>query len=410
MTETATVTRSVIPTPTPAPVFTGIAVISPLGLTREEHWAAVLAGVNGLAPTRSFDSARLGSPLSGEIDDLPLDQLPGRLIPATDRMTRISLLAAEAAVADSGLELAELDPDTVGVITAASAGGYAFGQQELQNLCTQGPRYVSTHQSYAWFYAVNTGQISIRHGYKGHSGVVVADGAGGLDAMAYSARRLRRGNAAVVSGAIDSVMCPWGRVAQTSTGDTSTGTNPATAYLPFDSRAAGWVPGEGGAHLVLSAAATSGYGRLLGHGATVDGPPTSGDAAHTGLTRAIRVALDQAGIGARDVDVVFADGAGVRERDLAEAAALVEIFGRNTVPVTLPKVATGRLGSGGAPLDVAMALLAIRDHVIPPTINVETRPDMGLDLCTTPRRARLRTALVLARGVGGFNSALVVGA
>lgn len=393
---------------TAAPVFTGVEIISPLGLSREDHWAAVLDGANGLAPTRQFDSARLGAPLSGEVGDLPVERLPSRLLPATDRMTKMSLLAAEGAIADSGLESAGVDPDAVGVITAASAGGYAFGQQELQNLWAKGPRFVSTHQSYAWFYAVNTGQISIRHGYKGHSGVVVADDAGGLDALAQSARRLRRGSQAVLSGAVDSTMCPWGRVAHTSTGLVSAATDPALAYLPFDTRAGGWVQAEGGAHLVLSAASgTTGYGRLLGHGATIDHGAAP---AHEGLARAIAIAIRQAGLAARDIDVVFADAAGVRARDRSEAAAINTIFGPASVPITAPKAATGRMGSGTAPLDVAMALLAMRDQVIPPTIGVEPDPDLDLDLCSTPRRARLQTVLVLARGLGGFNSALIVGA
>jgi act minimal PKS chain-length factor (CLF/KS beta) len=386
--------------------FTGIEIISPLGLSREEHWAAVLDGASGLAPTAGFDSARLGNPVSGEVKHLPVGRLPSRLIPATDRMTQMSLIAAEAAVADSGIDPGA-DHDGIGVITAATAGGYAFGQRELQNLWQKGPRYVSTHQSYAWFYAVNTGQISIRHGYKGHSGVVVADDAGGLDALAYAARRLRRGNHTVLTGSLDSAMCPWGRVAQTSTGNTSPDPDPATAYLPFDRRAGGGAHGEGGAHLVLESGATSGYGVLRGHGATVDGPHEPPGAA---LVRAIGIALNQAGLTARDIDIVFADAAGVRERDLSEAAALVEVFGARSVPVTAPKAATGRMGSGTAPLDVAMALLAIRDQVLPPTINVVPDAALGLELCHQARRASLSTALVLARGAGGFNSALIVGA
>ncbi|MCE0537629.1 ketosynthase chain-length factor [Kineosporia rhizophila] len=387
---------------------TGIDIVSPLGLSREEHWQAVLDGVSGLAPTARFDSARLENPVSGEAGDLPLDRLPPRLLPATDRMTQMSLLAAEGAIADSGLEAAGLDRDGVGVVTAASAGGYAFGQKELQNLWAQGPEYVSTHQSYAWFYAVNTGQISIRHKFKGHSGVLVADDAGGLDALAASARRLQRGNHTVLTGAVDSTMCPWGRVAHVSTGLTSPVADPQLAYLPFDRRARGWVQAEGGAHLVLTSTPAPGaYGRLLGHGATIDGP---GEDSTVGLVRAVRTALQQAGLQPRDVDAVFADAAGARRRDLSEANALTQVFGAHSVPVTAPKAATGRMGSGTAPLDVAMALLSIRDQVLPPTINVEPDPALGIDLCRAARRTAVRNVLVLARGIGGFNSALIVGA
>jgi act minimal PKS chain-length factor (CLF/KS beta) len=388
------------------PTVTGIDIISPLGLSREEHWAAALDGATGLGPTRGFDSLRLDNPISGEVDGFSADRLPSRLLPATDRMTQMSLLIAEAAIADSGLDDAGVDRDEIGVVTAASAGGYAFGQRELQNLWSKGPRFISTHQSYAWFYAVNTGQISIRHGFKGHSGVVVADHAGGLDAVAAAARRLDRGDQAVVTGAVDSVMCPWGRVAQTSTGMTSSVADPHTAYLPFDERASGWVHGEGGAHLVLRSGDHRGYGVLRGHGSTVDGV---GDGVGGGLVRAIAIALRAAGLGPSDIDIVFADAAGVRGLDQAEAAALVEVFGRDSVPVTAPKAATGRMGSGTAPVDVAMALLAVRDGIVPPTVNVTPDAALGIDLCRTARRLPVSTALVLARGIGGFNSALIVG-
>ncbi len=109
------------------------------------------------------------------------------------------------------------------------------------------------------------------------------------------------------------------------------------------------------------------------------------------------------------MDVVFADAAGTPELDRAEAEALASVFGPRAVPVTAPKTMTGRLLAGGPPVDVAAALLALRDQVIPPTVHVEPDPSLPIDLvCDEPRETRLHTALVLARGHGGFNSALVV--
>jgi act minimal PKS chain-length factor (CLF/KS beta) len=124
------------------------------------------------------------------------------------------------------------------------------------------------------------------------------------------------------------------------------------------------------------------------------------------------LALERAGVGPDEVDVVFADAAGTREADAAEAKAIAAVFGdrASKVPVTAPKTMVGRLYAGGASLDVAGAALALRDGVIPPTINVDQRAD-GLDLDLVvgePREAKLRTVLVNARGFGGFNSALVL--
>ncbi|WP_342671429.1 beta-ketoacyl synthase N-terminal-like domain-containing protein [Nonomuraea candida] len=308
---------------------------------------------------------------------------------------------------------AELPAFDMGVVTAASSGGFEFGQGELRKLWSQGGQYVSAYQSFAWFYAVNSGQISIRNAMKGPSGVVVSDQAGGLDAVAQASRQIRKGTSLVVTGAVDASICPWGWVAQMAGGRLSTSDEPAGAYLPFDARARGHVPGEGGALLIVEAERAARergariYGEIAGYGATFDSKPGTGRA--PGLRKAIELALGQAGADPRDVDVVFADAAAIPELDRVEATAISEVFGARGVPVTAPKTMTGRLYSGAAPLDLAAAFLAMRDGLIPPTVNVEPDPGYGLDLVASrPRTARVRTALVLARGHGGFNSALVV--
>lgn len=278
----------------------------------------------------------------------------------------------------------------------------------------QGGQHVSAYQSFAWFYAVNSGQISIRGGLRGPSSVIVSDQAGGLDALAQARRQIRKGTSVVVSGAVDASICPWGWVAQLTSGRLSTAADPEHAYLPFDDRAAGHVPGEGGALLVLEAeehararGATRVYGEIAGHASTVDPRPGS-DRTPT-LQHAIELALGDARLDPGDIDVVFADAAAVPELDRTEAEAITKVFGVRGVPVTAPKTTTGRLYSGAAPLDLAAALLSIRDGVIPPTTGSVPSAAYDIDLVTgAPRPARLRGALVLARGHGGFNSALVV--
>ncbi len=150
------------------------------------------------------------------------------------------------------------------------------------------------------------------------------------------------------------------------------------------------------------------YGELAGYAATFDPPPRSGR--ESALRRAILLALEDAGLGPAEIDAVFADAAGVPELDRSEAAAISSVFGAGGVPVTAPKTMTGRLYSGGAPLDVAAALLSMRDGVLPPTIGTERPAVAGqLDLVLgAARAAKLRSVLVLARGYGGFNSAVVL--
>ena len=391
-------------------VVTGIGVVAPNGLGTEQFWAATLAGRHGIGPVRRFDAAEYPATLAGEVRDFDAEQrLESRLLPQTDYMTRFALVAADWAFADAGVRPDEVSAFDMGVITASSAGGFEFGQRELENLWSKGSGHVSAYQSFAWFYAVNTGQISIRNGMKGPSGVVVADQAGGLDALAHARRQIRKGSSLIVSGGVDGSICPWGWVAQLASGRLSTSGDPDAAFLPFDSRAGGHVAAEGGAILILEDAGTerASYGEIAGYAATFDPKPGSGRP--PGLQRAIREALRDAEIGPGDVDVVFADAAAVPELDRVEAEAITAVFGPHGVPVAAPKTMTGRLYAGGAPLDLACALLSIRDGVIPPAVNVRCSPDHHIDLVTDrAREATIRTALVLARGYSGFNSAMVV--
>ncbi|WP_405954847.1 ketosynthase chain-length factor [Streptomyces phaeochromogenes] len=405
----------------PTAVITGIGVAAPNGLGTEQWWQSTLQGTSGIGPVVDYDASRYPSRLVGRIDGFEAaEHIPGRLLPQTDRVTRLALVAGAEALADADANPAELAEQDgygeygCGVVTSNATGGFEFTHREIRKLWTQGPQQVSVYESFAWFYAVNTGQLSIRHKLRGPSGVLVSEQAGGLDAIGQSRRTLRQGVKLSLTGGMDSSLDPWGLVSHLASGRLSRSDDPATAYLPFDTRAAGQVPGEGGAMLVLeeeTAARARGarvYGEIAGYAATFSPRPGSGRP--PGLERAARLALADSGLGVEDVDVVFADAAGLPTADDEEAAALRALFGPYGVPVTAPKTLTGRLFGGGAPLDVAAALLALRDGVIPPTAGIDRPvPEHRLDLVRgTPRHTPLRTALVLARGHGGFNAAVVV--
>ncbi|MEZ3182565.1 ketosynthase chain-length factor [Streptomyces pimonensis] len=395
-------------------LVTGLGIAAPNGFGLGEYWAAVCGGSHGIGRISRFDPGQYPSTLAGEIKDFTAaDHLPGRLLAQTDRMTQLSLVAAELAFEDAGIRPEDIPAFDMGVVTAGASGGFEFGQRELQALWSRGSQYVSAYQSFAWFYAVNTGQISIRNGMRGPGGVVVADQAGGLDAVARARRQVRRGTPVMMTGAVDASLCPWGWVAWMAGGTLSTSDDPQHAYLPFDARANGGVPGEGGALLVLEDAATAYergaptvYGEILGYGATFDPRPGSGR--EPGLRRAVELALQDAGTEADQIDVVYADAAAVPELDRVEAEVISKIFGPNGVPVTAPKTMTGRLNSGAGPLDVATALLSLRYGVIPPTVHTVLSSAYDIDLVGEPRAATLRTAVILARGRGGFNSAMVI--
>ncbi|MES4905968.1 MULTISPECIES: ketosynthase chain-length factor [unclassified Streptomyces] len=397
--------------------FTGIGVCAPNGLSAPVWWKATLNGESGIRPVSRFDGSRYPARLAGEVPGFDAaEHIPNRLLPQTDHMTRLALAAAQEAFEDADTDPAQLPEYAAGVVTAGSAGGFEFGQRELEALWSKGGQYVSAYQSFAWFYAVNTGQISIRHGLRGPSGVLVTEQAGGLDAAAQARRRLRGGSRLIVTGGVDGAICPWGWTAQLAGGRLSLADDPTRAYLPFDAAARGYVPGEGGAILILEEAAAARargarvYGELAGYAATFDAKPGSDTRGVPGLRRAVELALADARLAPHDIDVVFADASGVPDLDRAEAEAITAVFGPRRVPVTAPKTMTGRLYAGGAALDLAAALLTIRDAQIPPTVNVTRLAEgLELDLVTAePRPRPVRAALVLARGRGGFNAAAVV--
>lgn len=393
-------------------VVTGTGVVAPNGLGTEAFWAATLRGDHVIKSIDRYDTAHFTSRLAGEVQDFDAARyLPSRLLPQTDRMTQFALAAADWALADADLGTGDLARTGLGVVTAGAAGGFDFGQRELQNLWREGPDHVSAYMSFAWFYAVNTGQISIRNDLRGPTGVLVAEQAGGLDALAHARRAVRGGAAVVLAGGMESSLCPYGMAARIAGGRLSTRADPDRAFLPFDPDSDGHVPGEGGAILVLeeeNAARQRGatiQGEIAGHGATFDPPAHSGRPRNLG--RAIELALDDAGLVPDDVGVVFADADGSPESDRAEAEALVRYFGPHGVPVTAPKTMIGRLCSGGAPLDVVLALRALREGLIPPTVKVSSGHALDL-VCDRPRPFAGTAALVLARGHNGFNSALVL--
>ncbi len=403
-------------------VVTGLGVVAPTGIGTEAWWAATLEGTSGIDRITRFDPSKYACQLAGEVSDFdPTDFVDKRLIVQTDRWTWMALAAAQMALDDARLDPTALDPFRMSVVTASSSGGNEFGQREIQNLWGKGPIFVGAYQSIAWFYAATTGQISIKYGMKGPCGVVASEGAGGLEALWQSRRTIRRGVDVVVSGGTEAPIGPYALTCQLQTNRLSRATAPEQAYRPFDEGANGYVPGEGGAILLverLEHAQERGvpriYGEILGYGATNDAhdaqrPPSDGRQ----LARAISLALDRAGVGPEQIDAIFADAAGIPEADRAEVEAIRTVFGARAdeIPVTAPKSMVGRLYAGGAPLDVTAALLAMRDGVLPPTINLdEPAEGCGLNFVTGEKRsAKLDTVLVNARGFGGFNGALVLG-
>jgi act minimal PKS chain-length factor (CLF/KS beta) len=403
-------------------VITGLGVVAPNGTGTQAWWEATLKGTSGIGPITLFDPSAYPARLAGEVKGFTAtDYIDQRLVVQTDRWTHMALAATQLALEDARFDPEGKDPYRMSVITASATGGNEFGQKEIENLWGKGPIFVGAYQSIAWFYAATTGQIAIKYGMKGPCGVVIQEGAGGLEALWHARRNIIRGVDFVISGATEAPIGPYALTCQLTNGRLSTESAPEDAYRPFDERANGYVPGEGGAIVIVESSVhaeergATVYAEILGYGTTNDADhekrsPRSG----VHLARAMTLALERAGVEAGEVDAIFADAAGVPDADAAEVEAMRDVFGKSAtkIPVTAPKAMTGRLYAGAGALDVAAAVLAMRDGVIPPTINLD-RPAAGFDLdfvTGDARTAELKTVLVNARGFGGFNSSVVLSA
>jgi 3-oxoacyl-(acyl-carrier-protein) synthase len=396
-------------------VITGLGVVAPNGIGTEQQWKATLAKRSGIALLP--DDVRGGSGLlaGGVVADFDAEQfVVDRQRVQTDRWTWFCLAAAELCLADAELDFDRADPYTLSVVTPSSTGGNVFGQRELQSLWSKGPRAVTAYQSVAWFYAASAGQLSIRHGFKGRCTVTVADGAGGLAAAGTALRMLRAepDQRVLVAGG-EAPFSPYSVVCHQKRPDLSRSAD----YQPFRTPATGGVIGEGGAALLVetleSATARRAPGRyaeLASVACTHDAhdhvlaPPTP-DALVAAITRALR----RADVTPAEVDIVFADGNGAEDWDALEVAALRSCLGSQLadVPIVVPKTMTGRLNSAGALLDLCWAAQALVHDVAPPSLADDgcRRLDVVGEPCFA---AGLTTALVVARGAGGFNAAAVL--
>lgn len=386
-------------------VITGVGVVAPTGMSPREHWESLTTGRSGIRRISRFDASNYPVTLAGQIPEFRgEDHLPGKLLQQTDIGTQMGLTAAASALEDARLKPESIPDYGFAVVTASSSGGTEFGQHEMERLYLNGPEWVGAYQSIAWFYAATTGQVSIRHGTRGTSLVLCQEQAGGLDAVAHARQLLSSGMQAILVGGSDASLCPYGLTAQLSSGWLS-----SSAYRPFAADASGYLPGEGGAMLVVESSTSACergagvYATVLGHAAGFD--PKPGTGRPSALRRTMSAALADAGVDPSEVDVVFADGSAVPERDAEEAGAITALLGR--VPITVPKALTGRMYAGGGALDVVTAVLAMQHDVIPHTAGV--RPGYDIDLVVdAPRPAKVRTALLVARGYGGFVSSLVL--
>lgn len=339
----------------------------------------------------------------------PTDHVPRRLVVKSDRFAHYALAASQQALDDADLDLATIDPFSVGISCGNNSGGWDICGRGFEEYYRDGPTMVNPWQATAWFPTAPQGFVSIHHGIRGFSKSFAADRASGACGIAWGARSIRWGHADVVlSGGSEAPITRLGVAALVSTGELSRADDPAESYLPFDPSRNGLVLGEGSAVLLLES-----LEHALGRGARIHGEilaveQRTGDPEDAGvLERAMAAALRRAGA-ADGVDCVIAEGSGTFHGDRGEALAIARVLGRS-VPVTAPKAAYGHLYGASTGTDVACALLALRTGVVPPTAGTRRADEQcPIALVTQPLETPVETVLVNSHSREGTTVALVV--
>jgi len=401
-------------------VITGIGVVTPAGIGIHDFWSNMVSGQSFISPITRFDTTRFACKVAGTVENFdPRELLDPRIIVQTDRWTHFDLVSAKQAIADAQLHIDQEDPTRIGAVFAAGTGGNAYGQRQLHLCWEKGPHSVSAYQSIAWFYAASIGQVSISNNIRGYGRNICAEAAGGLMALAHAAKVIAHNVCdVVIVGGSEAPVAPYIFACHEASGLISTDSSPYP-YQPFDAHRTGPVIGEGGAVFcveskehALQRHATI-YAEIAGCGHTFDGtyqrePALDGKE----YARAIRLALTSAHAEPSDIDWILCDGLGTQSGDISEVNALQNVFGSDltSIPASAPKSMIGRLFNGASTVDVAAALLGMKNNTLLPTVGY-THPDPLCALDCVPNASRshdIQQVLVGARGFGGFNAALVL--
>lgn len=402
-------------------VVTGLGALSPVGNNVEETWANLLAGKSGISEITLFDTTDFAVKIGGEVKGFVAeDWIDPKEARHMDRCVQFAVVAADQALKDARIDMANEDPDRVGIILGSAAGGVGTLVTQQTILMERGARRVSPHFLPNFLVDSASGQVAINIGAKGPNMAVVSACATGAHAVGEAMETIKRGDADVMlAGGTDAVLVPVvvaGFINMRALGDDVT---PQQASKPFDARRNGFILSEGAATLVLEEyerAKSRGahiYAEVVGYGSTNDAfhmaaQLETGD----GAARTIQRALNKAGITADQVDYINAHGTSTPINDRVETLAIKKTFGEAAykVAISSTKSITGHMMGASGALEAIVCALAIRDSRIPPTIYYEV-PDPDCDLDYTPNKARdlqVEYALSNSIGLGGHNACIIL--
>ena len=407
-------------------VVTGLGTVSPIGSSVDDFWKAAQAGRSGIGPIEAFDASEMRTQIAAEMADFdPTVYMDRQAARRLDRYAQFFWASTAEAMADAGISYDEDDPAALraGVVVGGGIGGIITFQENMDVLRQRGPGRVSPLAIPQIISNMAAGIVSIDFNLFGPNICTVTACAASANAIGDAAEIIKRGDADVmVAGGAEAAICEFAVAGFTQSRALSTrNDDPHGASRPFDLNRDGFVMGEGGATLILEDwdhAMDRGadvYAEIVGYGMSADGYhitlPRPGGA---GAARAMENSLRNAGLHPEDIDYINAHGTSTQANDATETAAIKTAFGADArrIPVSSTKSMTGHLLGGAGALESLVCILALRDGVIPPTINLET-PDPECDLDYVPNEARavpITRAMTNSFGFGGHNVALVFAA
>ncbi|WP_164020683.1 beta-ketoacyl-ACP synthase II [Pyxidicoccus trucidator] len=400
---------------------TGLGLISPCGTGVEKSWEALVGGRSGVGPITLFDASRLDCRIAGEVKDFqPEDYIDRREVRRMDRFAQFAVVAADMAIADSGLKITPENAERVAAIIGSGIGGISSLEETYRKAMEKGPDRISPFFILQMIINLAPGYVTMRHGIKGPSWSTNSACSTSAHAIGEAMRGIQRGefDAAVAGGseAPISLLGVGGFAAMKALSTRNDA--PQEASRPFDADRDGFVLAEGAGMLVLEeweharARGARIYAELSGYSATSDAHHVTAPAPeHEGAQRSMRGAMKDAGLTPADIGYINAHGTSTDLGDVLEMEGIARVFGdaARTVAISSTKSMTGHMNGAAGAAEAVISILALTREVLPPTINLQRQdPRIALDCVpNTARPARLDAVMSNSFGFGGTNASLV---
>lgn len=402
-------------------VITGIGAVTPLGNDVSSTWENIKNSVSGIAPITKFNAENSSVKVAGEVKDFgPEKFMDMKEARRMGRFTQFAVAASKMAVQDAGIVIGkDVSAERVGVWVGSGIGGLDEFEVQHKRFLDKGPRRVNPFTIPMLIPDMASGRVSIEVGAKGINNCSVTACASGANSIGDAFRVLQNGEVDImIAGGTEAAITEMTIAGFTNMTALSTNPDPQTASRPFDKNRDGFVIAEGAGILILEelehalARGAKIYGELVGYGATGDAhhitaPAPKGE----GAQRAMTLALKDAKLAPQEIDYINAHGTSTPYNDLYETEAVKEVFGEHAYKLSISstKSMTGHLLGAAGAVEAIFSLLAVKEGVIPPTINYETQDD-NLDLDYVPNVAKKKSIKVVlsnSLGFGGHNASLI---